>query len=354
MKRRIIIGAAVALAAVFLMPGATSAQEPACREGTHAIYTAGGTLVSCEEIIGSPTSCPADAAPGYLESGQLAGCFTGAVGVEGMCQPLGVDSDGDGLDDGCDPCPNNPDCDGDNWGDGAELYMGTDPQDACPDNPSDDAWPPDFNNSGAVTVADLVAFRQHAQWLGLPYNARYDLNASGAITSADLIIFSHYYTGTGHDTCTDGAGVGALGSPWCWECVNFPVKTATYHEWGEFRWTIPMPWPIPDRFRVEYRMDLTATFVWLELGGVYYAAFGQPNYTSAWPEWPYYIFDEPWIQYDQESPDKLKVTAGTAVWLFPEWATAGYPIRLWMEFLAPNQVTYWGTGFHYYWAEEGR
>lgn len=92
MKRRIIISTAVALAAVFLMPATMSAEEATCREGTHAIYTGEGVLVSCEEVIGSPGSCPDDAAPGYLESGQLAGCFSGAVDIEELCQALGVDS----------------------------------------------------------------------------------------------------------------------------------------------------------------------------------------------------------------------------------------------------------------------
>jgi hypothetical protein len=96
-----------------------------------------------------------------------------------------LDSDGDSL--GLGPSP------GGFFPDATEELIGTDPEDGCPDNSSDDAWPPDFNNSKSVTAADLVAFRQNAQWLGKPYNARYDLNASGAITSADLVIFKKYY-----------------------------------------------------------------------------------------------------------------------------------------------------------------
>jgi putative hemolysin len=115
------------------------------------------------------------------------------------------DSDSDGIGDACD------DSDEDSQGlgeppffvDATELFMGTDPLDACPDDPSDAAWPPDFNNSGAITSGDLVLFHQHYEPLGGPYDIRYDLNASGAMTSGDLVIFSKYYVGSGRDTCTN-------------------------------------------------------------------------------------------------------------------------------------------------------
>jgi hypothetical protein len=105
--------------------------------------------------------------------------------------------------DGCHDSPGD-DYDGDSFGltgasgfpsfwDEIEAFLGTDPLDNCPDNPSDAAWPPDFNNSGAVTSGDLVLFRQHYPPLGGLYAARYDLNASGAITSGDLVLFKKYY-----------------------------------------------------------------------------------------------------------------------------------------------------------------
>jgi RHS repeat-associated protein len=132
--------------------------------------------------------------------------------------PDQADTDADGVGDACDNCPlvSNPgqedfesdgigdacdDSDSDSLGQGEppffvdarELFMGTDPLDNCPDNPSDAAWPPDFNNSGKVTSGDLVLFRQHYEPLGGTYDARYDLNASGAITSGDLVLFKKYY-----------------------------------------------------------------------------------------------------------------------------------------------------------------
>ncbi|MGD0204843.1 MAG: M36 family metallopeptidase [Dehalococcoidia bacterium] len=152
-----------------------------------------------------------------------------------------ANSDADTLGDACDNCPtvtnqNQANADGDSFGDACddsdgdslglggplffvdakELFMGTDPSDACADTatPNDERgpaygealspWPPDFNDNGAVTVADLVIFRHNAQWLGKPYNARYDLNASGQVTVADVVVFKNFYVGTGHDTCTVG------------------------------------------------------------------------------------------------------------------------------------------------------
>ncbi|MGD0205509.1 MAG: hypothetical protein ABSB57_03585 [Dehalococcoidia bacterium] len=127
----------------------------------------------------------------------------------GMPDPSrdGTDTDSDGACDAGDP-----DDDNDSQGlgdpllfrDEVEGFVGTDPLDACPDSPSDAAWPPDFNNSGAVTSGDLVLFAQHYMDLAT-YSARYDLNASGPpkITSGDLVIFAKYYVGTGHDTCTN-------------------------------------------------------------------------------------------------------------------------------------------------------
>ena len=91
-----------------------------------------------------------------------------------------------------------------------ENFMGTDPRDECADTSTAndealDPWPPDFNDSGKVTVADVILFRQHYQPMGGPYALRYDLNTNGAITSADLVIFKKYYTGSGRDTCTVGS-----------------------------------------------------------------------------------------------------------------------------------------------------
>ena len=44
------------------------------------------------------------------------------------------------------------DMDGDGWVTNAEVTIGTDPMDNCPDNTSDNAWPPDINNDGTVDI----------------------------------------------------------------------------------------------------------------------------------------------------------------------------------------------------------
>jgi CSLREA domain-containing protein len=47
------------------------------------------------------------------------------------------------------------DSDTDGWSDAAEGVIGTDPLDACRDDPSDNAWPPDFNNDSFVDISDV-------------------------------------------------------------------------------------------------------------------------------------------------------------------------------------------------------
>jgi glucose/arabinose dehydrogenase len=75
-----------------------------------------------------------------------------------------VDSDSDGFMDGQDFCPSvatvwfvpagDDDCDGFSSDD--ETYLSTDPADACPDDATDDAWPPDFDMNSVINVADVV------------------------------------------------------------------------------------------------------------------------------------------------------------------------------------------------------
>jgi hypothetical protein len=101
--------------------------------------------------------------------------------------PLKSDSDGDGVSDGTidpdgdgpivggpDNCPTakNPtqaDVDADDVGDACdhsdadgfldavEVYVGTDPADACPDDRTDDAWPLDMNMDMVVSLTKDVA-----------------------------------------------------------------------------------------------------------------------------------------------------------------------------------------------------
>jgi hypothetical protein len=120
-----------------------------------------------------------------------------ADGVGGTRQACGEayviwlgDSDGDSLPDIGDPCPTEADCDDDQFDDYIELYVGTDPLDDCPDDPTDDAWPPDTTINTEIDVLDLFQFvlaNVLATTVGDPnYDARFDLNADESINVLDL------------------------------------------------------------------------------------------------------------------------------------------------------------------------
>jgi hypothetical protein len=55
------------------------------------------------------------------------------------------------------------DMDDDGWATASEATIGTDPLDDCPDNLSDNAWPPDNNNDGFVDITDVSAV---TAWFG--------------------------------------------------------------------------------------------------------------------------------------------------------------------------------------------
>ena len=76
-----------------------------------------------------------------------------------------------------------------------EVAIGTDPLDACPDNSSDMAWPPDFDNNKVVNIIDVVLLAQHfPSDQGEPkYSVRYDLNADRAINILDVVLWAKYF-----------------------------------------------------------------------------------------------------------------------------------------------------------------
>ncbi len=80
-------------------------------------------------------------------------------------------------------CSGDPDCDF--FKDAKEQYIGTDPQDNCPDNSSDAAWPPDMNNNRTVTGIGCM--------VGQPcYNRRYDLDANGIAQGLDTMFIKPF------------------------------------------------------------------------------------------------------------------------------------------------------------------
>jgi hypothetical protein len=112
------------------------------------------------------------------------------------------DSDGDGLLDVGDPCPDDADCDDDEFNDYTEQYVGTDPLDACPDDTSDYAWPLDIDNDATITVTEDV-FQYRGRVGARPGDPnwwqRLDLDVSGDISvTGDLFL----YRGEVGATCT--------------------------------------------------------------------------------------------------------------------------------------------------------
>ena len=78
-----------------------------------------------------------------------------------------------------------------------ELYVTTDRFDACPDDPGDDAWPPDLDNSAEVDILDVL----HYKWklAPYPYDRRYDLDVSGEVDILDVLLYKPVLG----MTCTD-------------------------------------------------------------------------------------------------------------------------------------------------------
>jgi len=132
------------------------------------------------------------------------------------------DYDLDGVGDICDNCPDdaNPDqADNDNDGDGdacdldddndgfendVEQYLGTDPLDACPDNPSDDAWPLDNNVDGYVTVSgDVYSYvgKNNCVVENNPECKRLDLNMDGVVKTEGDNSDVDLYNGKIGQTC---------------------------------------------------------------------------------------------------------------------------------------------------------
>jgi hypothetical protein len=134
-------------------------------------------------------------------------------GIAGVQPPPNANWGGDVCDadddnDSCIPpdyvdCPGPPGAGG-FFRDDVELFIGSDPFDACADDtiPNNErgpaygepvpAWPPDFNDTGKVTSGDLQLFAQHYA-SAEAYDRRYDLNGTGKITTGDLQILATYW-----------------------------------------------------------------------------------------------------------------------------------------------------------------
>jgi hypothetical protein len=98
--------------------------------------------------------------------------------------------------------PDDPDDDGDAFTDAIEAYLPTDSCDACPDGPTDDAWPLDVNKNGQISVVgDVLNFRGRiGATPGAPnWWQRLDFNADGLISVVGDVLM---YRGRIGETCT--------------------------------------------------------------------------------------------------------------------------------------------------------
>ncbi len=114
------------------------------------------------------------------------------------------DTDGDGVINTCDNCPawpnsdqslppwpvpaNDPDCDG--FTTTVENSAGTDPFDACPDDPSDDANPADINNDTFFDITDIVALAGNFGQAVPPAPPRHDIAPDppdGVVDITDIV-----------------------------------------------------------------------------------------------------------------------------------------------------------------------
>ncbi|MCH7809877.1 MAG: thrombospondin type 3 repeat-containing protein [Chloroflexi bacterium] len=108
-----------------------------------------------------------------------------------------IDSDGDGIPDGTDNCPQSPnpgqglsswpvpagdpDCDGTTSA--HETVIGTDPLDPC----GLSAWPPDFDDNGVINTTDVFQVLPPTFGTGVPpTSVRNDLFPDGVINTTDV------------------------------------------------------------------------------------------------------------------------------------------------------------------------
>ncbi len=94
---------------------------------------------------------------------------------------------------GMSPSPTlQDDSDHDGFSNAVEVLMGTNPNKACADSSTDNAWPVDTNNNQAINGGDVSKIVPYVSGL-LGYNKRYDLNLDGINNRADVEIIAKYF-----------------------------------------------------------------------------------------------------------------------------------------------------------------
>jgi hypothetical protein len=339
---------AIAIAGLALAPS-TAADEP-CPPPTQPIYDVQGNLLSCEEDVGEPESCPDWTLPGYLASGELAGCFERSMfSWYEICYPDDVDTDGDGRGDACDPCPNDPDCDRDEWEDSAEVYLGTDPLDNCPDAADDGAWPLDINNDMTITVAgDTLNFRDRIGAVPGDPNwwQRLDLNVDGIITIGGDVLL--YRGKIGLQCSQEGIGSFALGAPppdasamgqWDWW---LPYEEQVVHQHSAHRWCW---WDLEQGWwqcEDKYWVRLDQTFYSCELGAVTVG----PHTVDYGAVDPFlFVEDDTWYEQSIYSQTHVRALAGMEVWALRGSEWVHYPAETWIDYYESRPYERGESGF---------
>jgi hypothetical protein len=145
--------------------------------------------------------------PWLLFSSETTGSFTGEPGssyaffslardAAGNAEPLKTEAEATTFIIGL------GDTDGDSFDDNVELYIGTDPLDACPDEASDDAWPLDIDRDKEIrVVTDVLNFGDRiGATPGSPnWWQRLDFNGDGQLSVVGDVLM---YRGMIGETCT--------------------------------------------------------------------------------------------------------------------------------------------------------
>lgn len=93
--------------------------------------------------------------------------------------------------------PTGNDSDLDTFSNTVETAMGTDPNSNCATLSNTDAFPPDIDRNGVVTLSDITtvskAYGKTSSMPDWPTYKRYDMDANGTITLADIFLTSKFF-----------------------------------------------------------------------------------------------------------------------------------------------------------------